>query len=91
VIRRLIPLFLLLASAPAQSPVSEAIFYDRVLKFGLQWDVFVRKLIGCPVDDVIIDPEKQCHPKLGELDRNAFRQARKAATELFQIRECGPE
>jgi hypothetical protein len=79
-------LFLLIVvSAQPPAPTTE-LFYDRVVAFEHHWDIFIRKLAGCPLKVTLTETE-QCNPNLGQLDRNSFRKARHAAAELFQLEE----
>ena len=70
----------------AQSPNTTDSLYNKVVAFEMNWDIFIRKLAGCPLG-VVLTESGQCNPNRGVLDRAAYARARKAAAKLFELEE----
>jgi hypothetical protein len=60
-------------------------FYERAVAHEKAWDVFVRKLFGCPKDGPTT-PET-CSVGNREIDYKSFTEARRTACKLFDLRE----
>ena len=78
--RKLILLGCLLA-LPLRAPIDP--FTERVLRFELSWDKFVRGMFGCPQKVVLVDPITECRPVTGKIDLREFRQTCLRASELY--------
>lgn len=83
-------LFLFIAAGAQPPPPTTDLLYNRIVVFELNWDVFIRRLLGCPLKVTLVSAN-QCNPNLGYIDRNSFKKARHAAAELFQLEETKVE
>jgi len=68
------------------STTSES-FDARVWKFQHHWDHFLRRFWGCSPADA---SRTACNPALSTIDRAEYDAARKAAIELFDLKEAKP-
>ena len=78
----------LLAQQPPSLPVYPGDdFAFRVVSFEKHWNVFIRKLFGCPYPSGEINAGT-CHPARAETDLEEFRKAREAAKKLFDLQDA---
>jgi hypothetical protein len=83
--RRFLTIFLPARAARAHTPVADREFLERVVEMERHWDVFYRRLAGCPETGPAT--EETCRPALGRLDHAAFVRSRRAAARLFDFRD----
>lgn len=57
---------------------------ERVVKFEVHHDRFVRGVFGCPMKGDMT--HEVCHPKRGIVSYEDFLKARKAAAELYSLK-----
>jgi hypothetical protein len=83
--RRFLTIFLAARTARAHIPVADREFLERVVEMEREWDLFYRRLAGCP--DKGPADEMTCQPARGRLDYAAFERSRRAAARLFDFRD----
>jgi hypothetical protein len=83
--RRFLTIILAARAAPAHTPVADREFLERVVDMERAWDLFYRRLAGCP--DKGPADEMTCRPLRGRLDYAAFARSRRAAARLFDFRD----
>ena len=83
--RRFLAIVLAARTARAHSPVADREFLERVVEMERQWDIFYRRLAGCP--DKGLADEATCRSARGTLDYAAFMKSRRAAARLFDFRD----
>ena len=69
-------------------------FREKVIKFHQEYDVFLRKYLGCPPRTKTPQQQEQdkyvqtqCEAMLGIVDQVAWHKTREAAKELFDLEE----
>ncbi len=83
--RRFLSLLLAARAARARTPLADREFLQRVVDMEREWDLFYRRLAGCP--DKGPADETTCRPARGRLDHAAFMRSRRAAARLFDFRD----
>jgi len=72
-----------LATVSLRAPETlDPAFTQRIVRFELAWDTFIRRYFGCPEGVLLTDPE-QCSTARRQLDVGAFTKAEARARELF--------
>lgn len=88
----LVFLFPLSSWQKSKEPTYEVIasweFMQKAQRFGHHWDLFARKLAGCPEKGIIIDSDNECDPARSRLDYGLFVKLREDAKKLFELEEC---
>jgi len=79
---RLLLLFLLLAGG-LRAPELDPVFTQRIVRFEVAWDTFIRRYFGCP-EGVLLTEAEQCSSVRRRLDVGAFNRAQARARELFR-------
>ena len=64
------------------APELDPIFTQKIVRFEMAWDTFIRRYFGCPEGVVLTEPE-QCSAANRRLDAGAFSRAEARARELF--------
>jgi len=85
--KRYLILIGLLLPLPAQSPPVEASYLIKAAKLEVPWNIFVRKLFGCPVTGPIIDPPKECNVNRGQFSYSDYIRVRKEAKDFFEFKD----
>ncbi len=79
--RALIILTMLLVPKVMNAPVD--VFTERVLRFELSWDKFVRQMYGCPQGVVLVSPWIECRPATGKIDYAMFKKTCQLAADMY--------
>lgn len=74
--------------AGSQNEEENREFLRRVVEFERHWDVFIRKLFGCPLNKVLVEPEAECSLAAGMMDLRGYQKAREAAKKLFKLTDA---
>lgn len=61
-------------------------FTYNAASFEVEWDVFVRKLFGCPLDKAV-SYKDDCEPGKGYIDDVAYEKARNKAKIFFKLKD----
>lgn len=66
-------------------------FREKLVKFHQEYDVFLRKYVGCPTREKQALQDRfiavECDALKGVVDQAAYQKAREAAKELFDLEE----